>query len=731
MMRAAVGLQGRGGMSVSPVPPRARRWRRVATLIAGVEKQGDAVSERLLAPDIRVVDLAVGVAVSVTGTTAEQVAHEDVPQALLGQEAIERFLAEVRLVPGVGDRPHVDDVADPRLPQLLDERRRGSAAVADREDVANRTRIHDGPLVGCGRGPTFAAQCQVVLASSFTMCLAAVLTATSGVQYFGDPTPVEVAERGATQQYVVLTKKAPVRAEITGPGVLQIDLRAPFGRAQKKSKNASLKLLVDTMESGRFSVDVRSLPRANKARFQGRGMPRGKVPSASQIITVPVEAGSYFFELQLEGAEPMLLIALQVLDASAAPPTDSEPTPDESMVDLPALPGLPGLPGEADSFQPPPPLPTDTVEATPELPTPGSPPTEDAPSRVAYGGSTIEATIEELGDSRVYRELTGDKPLRAEITGPGRLMVSIRGALSGTTPMAAVVHLDIDGTEQGAFPVTLEHTPPSAGTRFVSGGAPGKEPSAEAWFTLDVGPGTAFCSLTLEPPEVTAYIALEITPTSSDAAAGIATAKSGGTALLSREALEQLQRDSTSSGETMQEVGRPWRFAIEAAGGPYSPLVEGARGYGARVGVQLTAPWVGGLMGLSLSAGAQQATSSSVAIAGDPHAPQYVELDRQRRLVPVEGGMHVMLRPARLLRVALEGGAGYYWLEMTRTALGRTRTAYRANAGGWGAIRVGAKVASGMVFLAGRYYSAGAVTTARGTVSLVGVGSELGYAVEF
>ncbi|MEK7705707.1 MAG: hypothetical protein AAB426_12165, partial [Myxococcota bacterium] len=542
------------------------------------------------------------------------------------------------------------------------------------------------------------------------LSLAWAVAVPTEVQYVGNPNAVQVVERGAAERYVTLTKQAPLRAEVTGPGTLRIEVRAPLKRSQKKAKRVSLRALLDTVESGRFPLELRQAPRASKAQFRGPGTPRGKVPSASYVTSLPIEAGAYFLELQIDGAEPLLFVSLRVEETTVE--STPQPTGDDSLAALPALPGLPEVPN--DSGVAPLPLPSDDAV----VPSAGTPiaaeepaatPAPDAASWVSYAGSAPQVTIEEMGDSKVYREVASDKPLRAEVTGPGTLMVGVRGALGKGAPSALVLHVDVDGTERGAFPVQLEPTPPSAATRFVEGGRAGERPSAEAWFTLEMAAGAAFCTVTLEPEGALAYVALELTPSSVDVAV-----PEKDPSLLSREELERLQELSASAEHGAQDVGASWRLALEVAAGGFTPLVEGEIGYGARVGLQLTAPWLRGVLGVSLSGALQQASGVATGIVGGPTASLF-EISRRRRLVPLEAGLHLLIRPTRRLRLIAEGGGGQYWLEMTRNVLGRERTLYRASRGGWGALRLGLAFEGGMLFVGGRGYGAGAVSSLGGT----------------
>jgi len=571
------------------------------------------------------------------------------------------------------------------------------------------------------------------MVTAVPLLLATMLPGAS-IEFFSPPPSITVDQKGQRSEYIILHAGKPLRASVAGPGQLTITARSALKRRDKK-KRLSIRVVVDASDLDTFQFNTSKAAKSARLKFRGKGAPRGTAPSLPDTAVVPVQAGEFFYEFHLEGGDKVAFITLEAGDA---PAEASDLPPIDGGGDLPPLPGagdLPALPGAGD--EPPLPIPGDPAASSdPLAPLPGGDdlaplPTEggelplpsldgDLPpldggalpipgaggdaaaptAELTYFGDPPVVTVEEMGESKDYRLVKESSPLRLEIPMPGSLFVGVRVPHAGASSLDPIeVRVLIDGEQVWEEELAPLVAPAFAKTRFVSGGPRRMQPSSEEWFPFELPVGDIFVEFAISGYDQ-AFFSFEYTP--KPVAPGQADQKNK-KMLLTREQVEALQKSSEAGRGTRHRRGRSWRIGLEAGGGGAIPLAVSQPGFSGRAGLQITAPWLDGMFGLSLSGGFLQASgiSNGNVSVGREWAP--VELTRTRRHIPVEAGLHLLLRLGRHFRLMAEGGGGAYWVTLRSEAFSGTREISGTTYGAWGGLRLGIAAGPGVFFLAGRY----------------------------
>ena len=352
-----------------------------------------------------------------------------------------------------------------------------------------------------------------------------------------------------------------------------------------------------------------------------------------------------------------------------------------------------------------------------------------ARERIQYFGEPGAVDIEEMGDVYTYVEVSTSKPLRFEIQGPGSLYIGVRAPLGRRQSMASMtVMLNVDGTDIPPQEMELASPPEFANSTFVSGGPKKKKPSTEEGFALEIGPGSVFCEIKAEGDSRVAYLLFKFTP-SEEPPPGEAVVKRAPT-LLNEEEIARLQEQARAALKKGNRRANAWRIALELFGGTAVPLALSNPGLSGRLGFQLTPPWLGGWLGLSLAGGVAYATGKATTDTVMGWRSATVEVARTRLYVPVDLGLHAYFDLSRTIRFQVEGGGSLTYVDVTQEALNHASKVSGITFGVWGGMRFGFVTGPGVMFLSGRYGWSLPVETAAGTVQPVVAVGEIGYAFE-
>jgi len=189
--------------------------------------------------------------------------------------------------------------------------------------------------------PTQFNRIQITGALFLSCALSSHSALAADVEYFGNPPRTQVTDKAGPVDFVTLSTTTPVRAQITGPATLNIEVRAVLKKTAKKSKPVQITVLIDANAAKVVKTDLKALAKNTKATLTDA--PKDSLPSAPYRFSMPVDAGTFFFELRLGGKEKSVLVALST---GASKPGEIAPTlgpvaaagAGGSEVELPPLP---------------------------------------------------------------------------------------------------------------------------------------------------------------------------------------------------------------------------------------------------------------------------------------------------------------------------------------------------------------------------------------------------------
>jgi hypothetical protein len=328
-----------------------------------------------------------------------------------------------------------------------------------------------------------------------------------------------------------------LRANVSGPTLLNVEVRAALTAGRKKSRPVLIRVLVNAIEAKSLNIELKIPTKPSKAMFKGDEIPEDAVPSAPFRFSVPVEAGTAALEFKLAGREKSVLLALTATDGVANSDVGSTVTAGKPAGSAAAT-KTTGTAAKASSKtkssganKSSPAEKAPVVNITPVMVAPVESPTATspnspiatampaatapaltpvAPNGVRFFGNPNEATIEESGQARVYRQVTFSQSLRAEVEGPGSLRIGVRLPAGANEPAKVVLKVSLDGMRAGTFPIELKPKASDPGTRFAAGGAANVAPGAEESFTVPLGSGAAFCEVTVEANPQVAWVFLSV-----------------------------------------------------------------------------------------------------------------------------------------------------------------------------------------------------------------------------
>ena len=145
------------------------------------------------------------------------------------------------------------------------------------------------------------------------------------VQYVGTVALVHIKEKKVVTDFAVLSPDEPVKAQLSGPATLNIEVRAVLRPDQFKTRPVVVRVLVDNVEAKSVNVELKKAPKTSKAVFKHSDVPEGSVPSAPFRFTMPIDSGSALFELQLGGKEKSVLVAMSLAQPPAKFPGAAQP----------------------------------------------------------------------------------------------------------------------------------------------------------------------------------------------------------------------------------------------------------------------------------------------------------------------------------------------------------------------------------------------------------------------